>query len=105
MSTRAPFDFRRARAAYELSMGEYGVPAHLRDGLIDHVISGHQTGGFLFQCLSNNLTGAVVRAGQDIDIAGLRALAKWLFNVAPAPSWGSEDAVAAWKAKGGEAGR
>lgn len=98
-------EVRRTRERYERTMAEHGVPEHLREGLAAHVIEGRQTGGFLGQCLSDNLCGAVCRAGADIDLAGLRAVAKWLFNDAPAESWGSEEAVSAWQRRGGERGR
>jgi hypothetical protein len=94
----------RSDERYRRTLVEYGVPAHLHEGLIAHVLYGHQTGGFLFHCLCDRLTEAVVRAGQDITIEHLRAIAKWLYNEPPAGSRGSEAAVARWKERGGEAG-
>lgn len=98
-------EVRRALERYQRTLADAGVPEHLRDALVGHVVYGHQTGGFLYQCLADNMCGAVCRAGPDIDMAGLKAIAKWLFNDAPAESWGSDEAVNRWKERGGEAGR
>lgn len=101
----ATIDLRRAKERYERTMVEQGVPEHLREGLLAHVLEGRPTGGFLTQCLADNLCGAVCRAGADIDLEGLRAVAKWLYNEAPPMAYGSDEAVAAWQRRGGEQGR
>jgi hypothetical protein len=95
---------KRTTERYERTLAEYDVPRHLHEGLIGYVLYGHQTGGFLFHCLCDRLTEAVVRAGADITIDHLRAIAKWLYNEPPAPCRGSEEAVNRWNARGGEAG-
>lgn len=85
------------RARLERQFEHYGVANHLRDGLANYVISGRPVGGFLRACLENDFTGAMVRAGADIDVAALQSLAKWMFNEAPPRCWGSPGVVKTWR--------
>lgn len=86
-----------SRETLERSFSAYGVPRHLRDGLADYVMHGRPIGGFLRYCLENNFAEAVVRAGADLRIDDLVAIAKWMFNEAPKRCWGSPGIVKTWR--------
>jgi hypothetical protein len=75
----------------------HGVPKHLRDGLARWVIDGHPVGGFLRSCLENNFVDAICRAGADLTVADVRAVAKWIYNEAPQRCWGSPGVVKTWR--------
>lgn len=79
------------------SLEVHGVPAHLHDGLLAFALDGLQTGGFLRSCLENNFVDAVVKAGADLSLEDLRAVAKWIFNDAPPRCWGSPGVVKTWR--------
>lgn len=85
-----------SRDKLERTIAEFGVPEHLREGLVEHVLDGRPVGGFLTACLCNNFGDAVCRAGADISIADLRAIAKWLYNETPGRCHGSAAAVKQW---------
>lgn len=72
-----------------------GVPDHLIDGLLNYIIHGVPTGGFLTAVLENNLMEAFGRA--DIESAlGLRHVCAFLYNHAPAGCYGNPMRVEAW---------
>lgn len=85
------------RAGIEDGLKEHGVPGHLHEGLVNYVLTGRPTGDFLRYCLENNFAEAMIRAGQDLSIDDLRAIAKWLWNEAPRRSWGSPGVVKTWR--------
>lgn len=85
------------RPGVDAGLAGYVVPTHLRNGLAEYVIHGREVGGFLGYCLENNFAEAAVRAGGDLDLDDLRAIAKWLFNECPRNAWGSPAAVKAWR--------
>ena len=80
------------------------VPDHLREGLDAHLCDGRPVGGFLTAVLSDELTHAVAR-GDETSLSGLWGLMHFLVCEAPAGSWGSPAAVAAWRERGGLFGR
>jgi hypothetical protein len=94
-------------AAYERKLRQdlanYNVPEHCQDGLIDYLVHGHPVGSFLTAVLSNDLREAAGRADETNRVA-LHCYVAFLYNCAPAPAWGSEDAVARWRAIGGHVG-
>lgn len=85
------------RPGIEAGLKEYGVPGHLHEGLVNYVLTGRPTGGFLSYCLENNFAEAMVRAGGDLNIDDLRAIAKWLWNECPRRAWGSPGIVKTWR--------
>ena len=85
------------RAGIERGLHEYGVPKHLHEGLVQYVLTGQPTGDFLAYCLENNFAEALVRAGGDLTIDDLRAIAKWLWNECPRRAWGSPGIVKTWR--------
>lgn len=73
------------------------VPEHLRDGLRRYVEDQIEPGGFLMAVLTNDLI-RTVGLGTPTSLAGLHDLISFLWNHAPAPSWGTPQKVAEWLA-------
>lgn len=71
------------------------VPSQLHDGLVNYLAYGIPTGSFLHAVLTNDLVGAVSRADER-SAEGLVALVRFLYNMAPAVAWGSDENVALW---------
>lgn len=80
---------------YLEGLTEYGVPEHLHGGLVRYLVQHIQPGHFLTAVLENDLREAMGRA-DDVSRAGLYSIVLFLYNDAPAPCWGSPEAVAAW---------
>lgn len=72
------------------------VPTNLHEGLVNYISSRRPVGSFLMAVLENNLKEAVLRA-DPLTARGLRQLVLFLHNYAPAPCWGSPEAVEAWR--------
>ena len=83
------------RAEWITRMDDANVPAHLRAGLARYLVGHLHTGSFLHAVLTNNLRGAVFAADDD-SLVGLLPIMRFLYNDAPADSWGSPDAVNRW---------
>lgn len=78
-------------------ISESGIPVHLWPGLKSWVRYGHPPGGFLQAILANNGREAICRADQaSLTLSNLQSIVKFLFNHAPAPSWGSPEALWDW---------
>lgn len=71
------------------------VPARMRDPLILYLVWHEQPGSFLTAVLTNNLAEACFHA-DDENIKLLHVYAAFLYNHAPAASWGSPEAVEQW---------
>lgn len=71
------------------------VPEHLRPGLIRYFEHGIKPGSFLQALIQNNLAQTVLRA-DELTLPHLPNIVRWMMNEAPAPKWGSEDAMNAW---------
>lgn len=70
------------------------------DGLERYLIDGIPTGSFLYSVLTNDLREACNRA--DIFNRGmLFQYIQFLYNEAPAESWGTPERVKAWEAQRG----
>lgn len=80
------------------------VPSHLREGLGAHIETGREVGGFLRAVLINDLMQAVSKA-DDVSLAHLAGIVKFLYNYAPSKAFGSPAAVKAWRKSGGLAGK
>lgn len=74
------------------------VPEHLREGLRSYLMEYYRPGHFLCALLENDLAGALARA-DDVSILAVRDIMSYLFNCAPAGSYGSRDEVDRWCAK------
>jgi hypothetical protein len=72
------------------------IPPACQDGLIRHIIHGHELGQFLEAVLANDLMNAASRADLDNQRI-LHIYASFLFNAAPAGSFGSPEKVAKWR--------
>lgn len=89
-------------------LGPYGqmalneVPSHMREAVVNYVLSGHPVGDFLFAVLSNDLMRSFMRADAMNSIS-MKSWAGLLFNLpqSPIPSYGSEEKVRAWQKMGG----
>jgi hypothetical protein len=86
----------------------FGAAVHLpewsHESLVLYLELGVSPGDFLSAVLSNDLKGAVQRA-DDESRSLLCHYVAWLYDVAPAGSWGSPERVAAWRTAGGFAGK
>jgi len=77
---------------------ERDVPSHLRCGLLLWIEHGVPPGDFLLAVLKNNLFDAVGRA-DSTSLAALPGIVWWCYSHAPAPCWGSPEAVRKWAKK------
>ena len=73
------------------------LPPGLRGGMQRYIKQGIPPGHFLTAVLTNDLRGACERA-DDVTRHLLWEIVNWLYNYAPAPSWGSPEKVSAWLA-------
>lgn len=78
-----------------IAEGRDHVPAHLWPGLERYFVERVEPGQFLVAMLRNDLRVAVGMA-DDVSLAALPDLCKFLYNFAPARSHGSKDIVDAW---------
>jgi hypothetical protein len=85
-----------SREQLERTIANFEVPAHLREGLVEHVLHGRPVGSFLTACLRGDLLEAVSCAASDVTFADLRAIMKWLYNEAPGGCWGTSAKVLEW---------
>lgn len=79
------------------------VPFHMQDAICRYIIFGARPGHFLTALLSNDLMEAYGRA-DDINTSHMRNWVMFLYDEAPAGSYGSPDNVKEWLAVGGLAG-
>lgn len=103
MTIETPETHQEKLAHLDKEMGVYGVPDHLRAGLLRYLGQGGIPGSFLAGALANDLCFAVLRADPS-SLAGLPNLMRFLNTEAPPGSWGSHSTVRAWIASGGLAG-
>lgn len=71
------------------------IPEHTKAALDRYVNDRLPPGGFLTAVLTNDLTGAVVRA-DDINRRHLPEIVGYLFNECPSACWGDQQRVEAW---------
>lgn len=76
------------------------IPEHVYHGLRRYFEFGGHTGSFLEAVLSNDFSGAVLRADM-LNSYSIRNFACFLHNEAPRGSWGSPQAYKNWIAQGG----
>jgi hypothetical protein len=90
-------DAQRERLVEEIvaAIVRSDIPFCLHDGLVRYFSDGILPGGFMQAVLCNNLRHAVLRA-DPVSFFCLRDLVDFLVEHAPAPAWGSREAVLAW---------
>lgn len=86
-------DTYRAHLQHRLSSS--GVPEQLHEGLREYLAARRPVGHFLTAVLSNDLKEACARA-DEFCAPNLHRIVFFLYNYAPAFSWGSAERVNAW---------
>lgn len=71
------------------------IPEHVKIAIDGYVDKGHPVGSFVYAVLCNDLFEAAVRADEYSQLC-LSGICKYIYNLTPAPCWGSEQAVADW---------
>jgi hypothetical protein len=71
------------------------LPEHMQGGMQRYMEHGIEPGSFLVAVLSNDLMGAFGKA-DHINAQFIREYCQWLYNHAPAGSFGSRERVNAW---------
>jgi hypothetical protein len=75
---------------------DYSVlPEHMHDGMRLYIEDGIRPGGFLYLILCNDFVHALGHA-DPINTARIVDFAKFLWQDAPLPCWGSREKVAVW---------
>jgi len=74
---------------------KYNIRPEILDSLYRYIDEGIPTGDFLRAVLENNLIESLGRADEGNRIA-LFDITSFLYNVAPAPCWGSPEKVKKW---------
>lgn len=85
-----------AEATCRRELQAYQIPDSLHGGLVRYLVDGIRPGSFLCAVLENDLLEAVTRANPPENFEALPALVRFLFNEAPATSYGSAEKVAIW---------
>lgn len=86
---------RQNEIIYLERLRKAGVPEQLHEGLVRYLVHRVPPGSFLLAVLTNDLTRAIAR-GNDVCLAGLPALVRFLYHDAPAHCWGTPARVAKW---------
>ena len=76
------------------------IPEHMHAPLRRYFEEYIPTGSFLEAVLCNDLREAVAQADND-NIRNIPAFVNWLYNEAPAGSWGSREAYENWISRRG----
>lgn len=74
------------------------LPEHMRDGMKLYLERGIEPGSFLEAVLSNDLRAAC-ECADHINQRRLFDIVSWLYNEAPAGSWGSPENFNHWRAR------
>lgn len=101
--TALPSVAERMRDEIERGLASY-VAVELQGGLARYMFDRVRPGGFLQAVLRNDLLEAVNRM-EPGSYEVLRGLTAFLYNFAPANSWGSAERVEKWLADGAEGQR
>lgn len=80
--------------AYEAN-SKQKVPEHTQRMLDGYLKHGEPPGDFLEAVLCNNLTQAYAKA-DDINIANMYAIVKYVYNEFPINAWGSVEKIDYW---------
>ena len=71
------------------------LPVHLYESLVEYAINHRPTGGFLRLCLERDLY-AVCHADDDLSMAALQVLVRFIHNDLPSGCHGCRSAVSEW---------
>ena len=71
------------------------LPEHLREGFKGYLERGENPGGFISQVLHNDLVHSFACA-DDVCIACMHDIVKFVYNEMPMASWGSRDIMYRW---------
>lgn len=95
MNSISEADIQAAMASEELWKNENLIPPHMVDGLNRWIEKKSEPESFLSSIIDNDLKRAVETADY-INIHLIPTYVFWLFNHAPAGSWGYSGAVQEW---------
>lgn len=97
-NTTQPQDDYERRLREEILAGNR-IPYHMRDGIVDYIMDGRETGGFLRAVFCNQF----VQSFQRADVANLKVLDRYvrLLMDVPSPCQGSEREYEEWIKVGG----
>lgn len=76
------------------------IPDYMIEGVVQYVMYGKPSGGFLMSVFSNDLMGAMARADSTNQVY-IKQYCDLLYNQLPSPCHGSSERVQAWINKGG----
>jgi hypothetical protein len=94
-------EYQYQRALREFTyMGE-SIPGYMHEGIVNYLTQGVPSGSFLMAVLSNDFSGAC-RAADMTNMTLMHVYHAFLYQKAPAGSWGSVDKVSQWIAARGE---
>ncbi|HDY88123.1 MAG TPA: hypothetical protein ENH82_08435 [bacterium] len=71
------------------------IPLHTRGAIDRYVLQGIPTGDFMYNVLSNDLSGAVAHADEQNSIY-LVNIVKFIYNYVPQCCHGSRETIAKW---------
>ena len=94
----------KIRNYYLEKMDAIGIPEHMRNDLVNYIVDGVSTGGFLKAVIKNNLIDTYGTA-DGTNEKHIKAYADFLYNVMPATAFGSQERYEMWKSHGGLNGR
>ena len=92
--------FEYSEIEMRIAAREKGVPDHMLDGLMRHILIGGKVGGFLTAVFRGELFEALNRADEQ-NMYALPAYAKFLYNYAPGGCFGTRAQVKQWQDQGG----
>lgn len=75
---------------------EAEIPESTLESLKAWISSARPVGHFVGCVLANDLMGAYQRA-DEWNVVAMPHIVKWLYNVAPSGSWGSEQKMKEWR--------
>ena len=100
MSDWTEEDYLKYEQGIEAALDKYEIPGHMRNGVIQYIMRGRNTGSFLTNIFSNDFIRAVGRADEE-NLASIVNYVKFIVNHAPIPCYGSEEKVHSWMSIGG----
>lgn len=71
------------------------LPEYMRAGVVRYIEDGTPPGGFFRAVFANDLMGACEKADRT-NRRRLFDYCQWIYNHAPAGSWGSREAIREW---------
>jgi hypothetical protein len=95
------YDMQEIEIACEKNQSQK-VPQHTLDALNRYRYDGLFPGDFLYAVLTNDFMQAFSKA-DDLNIANMYAIAKWVYNEMPTAAFGSPENIKSWiKLKSGD---